>query len=168
MVGACRARCGNHRYQRGVAGSGETYQADIGQEIQLEAKVAFFAGESVLVFARSLMPGLRKMLIAASAAATVRDQDALAGRSEIGDSRAALVVEDQRSDRNAQNHVLAGMAGAVGAFAVAAAIGFGFAGVAVAQQGLVVDVGLQIHAAAVATVPSGGTAAWHVFFAPER
>jgi hypothetical protein len=44
-----------------------------------------------------------------------------------------LIVEHQRADGNLQDHVLAGMAGAVGAFAVAAAIGLEFAIVAVAE-----------------------------------
>src|SRR5712691_9121119 len=102
--------------------------------------MTLFAGKSVFVFARSLMPGLGKVLIAAPAASTVGDQHALARSGEIGDSR-SLIVEHQRANGNLQDHVLPGMAGAVGAFAVAAAVGLEFAIVAVAEQRVVVDVG---------------------------
>src|SRR6267378_8496463 len=128
--------------------------------------MALLTGESVFMFARCLVPGLGKVLIAASAAATVGDQYALAGGGEIGYGR-ALVVEHQRADGNLQDHVRAGMAGAVGAFAVAAAIGLEFAVVPVAEQRVVVWIGFEINAAAMAAVAAGGTAAGHVFFAPE-
>ena len=129
--------------------------------------MALFAGEAVLVFARSLMPGLGKMLIAAAAASTMRDQNALAGAGEIGDGRAALAVENQRADRNAQNHVLPRMAGTIGTFAVAAAIGFEFAIVAVAEERVVIDVGFKKDAAAMAAVAAGGTAAGHILLATK-
>ena len=81
---------------------------------------------------------------------------------------AGLFVKDQRADRNLQNHVRAGMPGAVGAFAVAPAIGLEFAIVAVAKQRVVVDVGFEKDAPAMAAVAAGRTAARHVFLAPER
>jgi hypothetical protein len=68
---------------------------------------------------------------------------------------------------NLQDHVSAGMAGAVGAFAMAAAIGLEFAIVTVAEQCVVVNVGFEIDAAAMAAVAAGGTATGYVFFAPE-
>ena len=51
--------------------------------------MALFAGKSVLVFARGLVPRLGKVLIAASTASTMCDQYALTRGGEIGDSRAA-------------------------------------------------------------------------------
>jgi hypothetical protein len=60
------------------------------------------------------------------------------------------------------------MAGAVGAFAVAAAIGFKFAVVTVAQQRVVVGICFKVDAAAVAAVAAGGSAAGHIFFAAKR
>ncbi len=84
------------------------------------------ARKSVFMLARGLVPGFCKVLIAAPTAATVGDQDTLSRAREIGDGR-AVIVEHQRADGNLQNHVRAGMARTVGAFAVAAAIGLEFA-----------------------------------------
>src|SRR5216684_4735085 len=128
--------------------------------------MALLAGKSVFMFARGLVPRFCEVLIAAPTAAAVCDQDTLSGAGEIGDGR-AVIVEHQCADGNLQNHVRAGMARTVGAFAVAAAIGLEFAIVAVAEQGVVVRIGFQINAAAMAAVAAGGTAAGHVFFAPE-
>src|SRR6266849_328668 len=166
IVGDFRARRGDNGNQSGLAGIGITHQADIGQKFQLEAKMALFARKSVFMFARGLMPGLGKVLIAASTAATVGDQYALAGAGEVGYGR-ALIVEDQRADGNLQDHVTTGMTGAVGAFAMAATIGLEFAIVTVAEQRVVVNVGFEIDAAAMAAVAARGTAAGHVFFPPE-
>src|SRR5260370_264720 len=117
--------------------------------------MALFAGESVLMFAGSLVPRLGKVLIAAPAAATVRNQDALARAGEIGDGR-ALLVKHQRADGNLQDHVLAGMAGAVGAFAVSSAIGLEFAIVAVAQQPFVLSIAFQINVPSMPPFPPPG------------
>src|SRR5258708_8563225 len=97
----------------------------MGEKIAIHTRGALGAGDSVLGLRGSVMPWLDKVMIAAPASSAVGDQDALAGRSEIGDG-SALIVENQRTDGNLQNHVRPGMARAVGAFTVAAAIGFEF------------------------------------------
>src|SRR6266702_1320737 len=109
-----------------------------------------FAGKTFFVFARSLVPGFGKVLIATPSTAPMRDEDTLAGSGEIGDGLAALVVEDERANGYLQDQVRAGVASAVGAFAVASALGFKFAIVAVAEQGIVVRIGFQIAATPVA------------------
>jgi len=114
------------------------------------------------------MPGLGKMLIAATAAATLRDEDALSGHGEIGDGFARLFVVSERANGNEQGHVRAGMAGAIRAFAVAAAIGFEFAIVTVAKKRVVVGIRFEIDAAAMAAVASGRTAAGNEFLAAKR
>src|SRR6266404_1050323 len=116
------ARCRNHGNQSGLTGIRITHQPNISQKFQLKAKVTLFSGESVFVFARSLMPGFGKVLIAAPPAPAVGDQYTLSGSREIGDCRAVL-IKRQRSNRNAQNHVLTGVAGTIRAFAMTAAIG---------------------------------------------
>src|SRR5260370_41861097 len=166
IVGNFGARRRDHGNQSGFARVGVADQPDIRQEFQFEAKMALFTGESVLMFARGLMPGLGKVLIAASAASAVGDEDALARRGEVSDG-SALIVKHQRADRNLQNHVLSGVAGAVGAFSVGAAIGLEFAVVAVAQQRVVVLLGFPVDVAAIAAVASGGAAARNIFLAPQ-
>src|SRR5579862_7697947 len=130
--------------------------------------MALFARGTIFVLARGLMPGLGKVLVAAAAATALRDENTLAGRGEIGEGFAGLTVVGEGADRNLQDHVSAGVARAVGAFAVAAAIGFEFAIVAVAQERVVVGIRFEINAAAMAAVATGGSAARHVFFAAKR
>ena len=62
--------------------------------------MTLFPGKPILVLARSLMPGLRKMLIAAPAASSMNDQDALPGSGEIGDGFSSLLVKGQRAHGN--------------------------------------------------------------------
>src|SRR6266702_2391723 len=124
-----------------------------------------FAGKTFFVFARSLVPGFGKVLIATPSTAPMRDEDTLAGSGEIGNGLAALVVEDERANGYVQDEVRAGVASAIGAFAVASALGLKFAVVAVAEQGVVVRIGFQINAAAVAAIAARGTAARNKLFA---
>ena len=58
-----------------------------------------FAGESVLAFPRRLVPRFGKVLIAASAASAVGDQDALARGGKISDGRALIVEAERRRCR---------------------------------------------------------------------
>ncbi len=114
------------------------------------------------------MPRLGKMLIAATAFAALGNQHALSRHRQVGDSLAGLFVVSERADGNQQVHVRAGMAAAIGALAMAAAIRFEFAIVAVAQKCVVVRIRLEINAAAVAAVASGRTAAGDEFLASKR
>src|SRR2546430_15449943 len=123
---------------------------------------------ALFVFARSLMPGLGEMLIAATAAAAVRDENALAGRGEIRQRFAGFGVIDHGADGDLQNHVVAGVACAIRTFAMTAAGSLEFAIVAVAEKRVVVGIGFEIDAAAIAAVAAAGAAAWDVLFAPKR
>ncbi len=98
------------------------------------------------------------MLIATPSAARMRDEDTLARSGKIGDGLAGLVVEDERANGYLQDQVRAGVASAVGAFAVTSALGFKFAVVAVSEEGVVVRIGSQINAAAVAAIAARWTA----------
>src|SRR5882762_3508631 len=129
--------------------------------------MTLFAGEPILMLARGLMPGLCEVLVAATASSAMNDQDAVPGSGEIGDGFPGLIVKGQCAHGDFQNHVLAGIARAVGAFAVTAAIGFEFAVVAIAKKGVVIEVGFEVDAAAIAAVAAGGAAARNVFFAAE-
>src|SRR5436853_1414433 len=160
-------RRGNHGNQRRLTRNGVANQADIGEEFQLKAKMPLLAGKSIFMFARGLVPRLGKVLIAASTAPSMGDQYALARRGEISNRRAALIVKGKRADGHLQDHVLARMAGAVGAFAVASAIGLEFAIVTVSQQRVVVCVGFQIDGSAMAASTDTGTAARNIFLATE-
>ncbi len=167
IVGDFRTRGGNYGNQSGLAGVRETNETNIGQEFQFETKMALFTGETVFVFARGLMPGFGEILIAAATASTLRDQHSLSRDSQVGDGFPCLRIVSERTDGNKQDHVRAGMAGAVRAFAVAAAIGFEFAIVAVAKKSVVVGIRFEINAAAMPAVASGGAAAGNIFLAAK-
>src|SRR5580692_715283 len=130
--------------------------------------MALVSRKAILMFARSLMPGLGKVLIATAAFTTLRNQHALSGYGQVGDGFASLFIVSERADGNEQIHVRPGMAAAIGTFAVPAAIGFEFAIVAVAKKSVVVGIRLEIDAAAVAAVAAGGAAAGDEFLASKR
>ena len=130
--------------------------------------MTLFAGLAVFMLARCLMPGFRKMLVATSAVTALRDQNTLAGFRQIGDEFVPLLFVRDRAHGNQQGHIVAGLAGAIGTFAVAAAVSLEFPVVTVAQQRVVVGIGFKVDTAAASTIAAGGSSAWNVFFATER
>src|SRR6266849_2283840 len=113
IVGNLRPCGRDDRDQRGFSGVRETDKADVGEQLEFEAKVTLPAGVAFFVFAGSLVPRLGKMLVAASATATLNDENALAGLGEVSDGFSGLFVEDKSAEGNLQDHVHARMAGAV-------------------------------------------------------
>src|ERR1700739_3213216 len=107
------------------------------------------------MFARRLMPGSCKMLIAPAAVASVRDQNALARCGKIGNGSVRMLIVCDRANRHEQRHIVTSLAGTIRAFAVAAAVSFEFTVVAVTQQCVVVGIGFEVDAAATAAIPSG-------------
>ena len=59
--------------------------------------MALFPGKPILMLARGLMPGFCEMLVAAPAASSMNNQDALPGSGKIGDSFPGLIVKGQRA-----------------------------------------------------------------------
>src|SRR5271154_6320653 len=100
------------------------------------------------------MPGANEMRIAvaASAVAAFSREIALARLSEIEKLLVGIQIEDDGADRNFEHHIVGGLAGAIRAFAVAAANGFEFAIVAVAEERVVVRIGFDVNVAALAAV----------------
>src|SRR5277367_4446108 len=113
------------------------------------------------------MPGLGEILVAASAASTLRDQNALAGSGQVGDGFAGFVVVGDGAEGNLQDHVSTGVAGAVRAFAVTPAVGFELAIVAVTQKRVVVGIRFEVNAAAVSAIAAGRSAARDVLLPTE-
>src|SRR5208282_5620826 len=162
--GARRRDAGN---QGGFAGVGQADQAHVGQETQFEAQVALLAGLAVFEFARGLVPGFCEVLVAAAAAPAARGQKTDARLGEVEEYFAGIVVVDQRADGNFKQGVGAGLAVAVGAQAVTPGVRAKLAVEAVAQEGVVVGIGNDRDAAALAAVAAGRAAAGHKFLAPE-
>ena len=114
---------GDARDEGGFADVGVADEAGVGEETELEAVVALFAGAAEFVLARGLVGGGGEVLVAASAASAAGDDDGLVGAGEVVDELAGVVVVEEGADGDFEGDGLAGVAGAVGAEAVAAALG---------------------------------------------
>src|ERR1019366_6382693 len=109
IVGNFRTRRGNTRNERGLAHIRKADQAHIRQQLQLKMQVALLSGLSVFGFARRLMPRFSKILIAAPASTTLREQNALAWPRQIGELLASVLIGDHGANRDEQHHVRACM-----------------------------------------------------------
>ncbi len=113
--------------QRGLAGVGIADQADVGEQLEREVQRELFAGLARLHLARRAIGGGGEVRVAQPAASALRDAHTLAdtarsafsSSSPVSGSRSA----DERADRNGDVEVVAVPAVAIGARAVAAALG---------------------------------------------
>src|SRR5690242_503904 len=108
-----------------------------------------------------------EVLVAASAAPAFGDDDGLAGAGEVVDQLAGRVIVEQGADGDLERGVFAGVTGAVGAEAVAAALGLVLGVEAEVDERVVAERGRHQDVAAVASVAAGGAALGHELFAPE-
>ena len=167
VVGDLGAGGGEARDERGFADVGVADEAGVGEEAELEAVVAGFAGAAEFVLARGLVGGGGEVLVAAAAATAAGDDDLVVGAGEVVDELAGVVVVEEGADGDVEDGGLAGGAGHVGAEAVAAALGLPLGVEAEVDEGVVGERGAHEDVAAVAAVAAGGTAAGDEFFAAE-
>ena len=92
---AAPRKCGNQRRFPRIRKSD---QADIRQQLQLQAQAALFARLAIFVLARRLMPRLHEVLISASAASAARRAKSLSRLGEIEELLSGLFVKDHRAD----------------------------------------------------------------------
>src|SRR5438445_13895484 len=71
--------------ERGFADIGVADEAGVGEEAELEAVGALFAGAAELVFARGLVGAGGEVLVAATAASAFGDDDGLVGMGGVVD-----------------------------------------------------------------------------------
>ena len=147
---------------------GNPTRPTIGQQFEFKVKMALLAQLPLFRLARRLVPGFCEVLVTATSPPTLREQNALARNGQIGELLTRVLIGDDRANRDEQYHVRAGMSRAVRSFAVAAAIRFEFAIITVTQQSVIVRIGFQINAAAIAAVAARGAAARHEFLTAER
>ena len=167
VVGNLGPRGGDAGDERGFAGVGVADQADIGQQFQFEAIEALFAGPAEFVFARGLVNRGGKVLVPASAASALGDDDALVRLLEVVDQLAGFLVVKGCADRDLQDDGVAVQAGAVGAQAVFAALALVLRVIAEMDQRVVALRTDHDDIAATAAVAARGTAAGHELLAPE-
>jgi hypothetical protein len=158
---------GEPRDEGGFAHVGVTDQAGVGEETELKAVRAFFTGAAKFVFAWGLVSAGSEVLVAASAASAFGDDDGLVGVGEVVDELAGLVIVEESADGDLEDSVFPGLAGAVGAEAVAAALSFVLGVETEVNQSVVTERGGHEDVAAVAAVASGGAALGNKFFAAE-
>ena len=115
---------GEARDQGGFADVGIADEACVGEQTEFEAVGALFTGAAEFVLARGLVSAGGEVLVAAAAAAAFGDDDGFVGVGEVVDELAGLVVVKECADRDFEGGGFAGGSGAVGAEAVAAALGF--------------------------------------------
>ena len=110
---------GEARDEGGLADVGVANQTGVSEQTEFEAIAAFFARAAKFVLAWSLVGAGGEVLVAAAAASPTSNDNGLAGMGEVVDEFAGGVVVKESADGNLQRGGLAGLAGAVGAEAVA-------------------------------------------------
>ena len=156
VIGDLGPRGGDARNQRGFAGVGKADQAHVGQQLQLQAQALFFARAARLVLGGRLVGGGGEARVALAAAAAARHHEALAGLGEIAQALAGGFVVDHRAHRHVEFDGMALGAGAVAAFAVAAALGLVLRVEAELQQRVFMRIGHQDDVAAAAAIAAAG------------
>ena len=167
VIGDLGAGGGNARDQRGFSGVGKADQADISQQLQLEAQALFLAGASGLVLGGGLVGGRGAARVAASAAPAARGQEALPGFGEIEQARAGGIGVDHGPDRHQHVDRFAIGARAVAAFPVASAFGAMFRVKTELQQRVLMNGRYQENVAAASAIAARRAAARDVLLPPE-
>jgi hypothetical protein len=108
------------------------------------------------------------MLVAAAPPPPLRNEHAFAGVREVRETLASGGIHHDRAHGDIEDHVIAGFAGALRAFAVAPAIRAEEAIEAVAQQSVLMLGGDEPDAAAISAVAAGRAAARNILLAAER
>ena len=125
VVGDLRTRRGDARDQRGLAGVGESDQADVSDQLQLQAQIPLFARLAWLGPPRRAIGRRDEPRIATPAASALGDEEALALRREVGEEPRLVpgsqLSRNWRAERHLDLEVLSRLAGLVRALAVLAA-----------------------------------------------
>ena len=167
VVGDLGPRGGDARDECGLAGVGIANQAHVGQQLEFEAIEALLAGVAQFVLAGSLVDGGGEVLVAASAASALGDDDLLVGLGKVVNQLAGFLVVKAGAYGNLQNDRFGVLAGAVRAHAVFAVPRLVFRIVAEVNQRIVALRRDHDDVAAMAAVAARGTAARNEFLAPE-
>jgi hypothetical protein len=91
-------------------GVGQSDQADIGYQAQLQLQPAFLASLALLGVVRGSMSGRREVDIAQPATSAAPDKQPLAGHDQIANQISGARVRHDRSRRDEQIEVMTGLA----------------------------------------------------------
>src|SRR5262249_51007244 len=161
------ARGGNGTDQGGLTGVWQAEEPDIGKDFQFQLEPPPRAGPAPSELTRRAIHARLEVKVAETAGAARHEQRALALARKIGDQLPGFFVGHHGAYRHAQHHVRRPFAVAIGAAPLLPVPCAVYARVAVVDERIDVLVGNRVDAAAAATVTAVGTAARHVFLAPE-
>ncbi len=171
IVGDLRTRRRDARNQRGLAGVGKADQADIGEELQVQAEAPVFAGQAGLCLARRTIRGAHELRVAHPASPAACDQDAVTLMREIGGRRPGfrLVVADvgDRADWDGNVEICASGARAIRSLAGSAMGRLELGVVAEVDQRVEVGARDEVDGSAVAAVAAIRAAARNELLAAE-
>ncbi len=167
VVGNLRARVGDRRDQRRLAGVGHAQQTDIGQHAQLELDLEALTRPTRRGLARRAVGAGLEVQVAKAAIAALGQHHLLARHQQLGQLLAGFGVADDGADRHAQHNVVASCTELI-----RTATGFAMAslmpsGVAVVDQRVQIQIGHGIDMAATPTVAPIGTTEGNEFLAPK-
>ena len=156
-----------HGNQRALAGIGQTDDAHLGKQLELQLHQPLLAVLALGALLRRPVAVAEVVGIAQAAAAAHRHQQLIAGGGEIAEQDAGAGIAHLGAAGHLDQQVLAAGAGAAVGAAAAAIVGGEQPPVLEVEQGLQVGVGSQQHVAAAAAVAAGGAAGRHIFLAAE-
>src|ERR1043166_8414200 len=107
--------------ESGLARVREANQSGVGQELQLELQLPFFAVASFLVIARSTIRRSSKVRVAKSSATSPRRQPALSIFGKVKEQFVRDCVENLRADWDADDYVFAFLSRSIATLTVHAA-----------------------------------------------
>ena len=162
VVGDLGLRGGQGREDRGLARVRQPDEPDVGDEPQLEAQPALLAGLALLGMTRRLMGRRLEMRVAEAAAATARHDRLLAGRNEIGEERARLVLQHGSPGRDVEDEVVAGLAVPPGPCAAPTRGRLEVVAVLEVAERRLSGIDAEVHRPASTTVAAVGSTARHV------
>jgi hypothetical protein len=167
IVGDPRPRRRHRADERRLPHVRQPQQPRVGQHAKLEPERAPLARRAGIGAPGRAVGRGGEVHVAAPAAATVRHHRALAGRAQIGQHDAGLVVVDHRARRHAQHEVVAGGPVLILAATVLAPLRAQGLGIGEVEQGREAGIDAQDDVAAVAAVSPVRPAARDVLLAPE-
>src|SRR5690606_17411043 len=152
IVGHLRGRGRDGADEGALAGIGETQQADVGQQLQLQLQAALLPGLARRGLARRAVDRALEVHVAQAALAAAGHQQAVAVAGQVADDLVGLDIGDHGADRHDDDQLVAALAVHLPAHAVLAALRLEAALVTEVDQGVEVLVGLQPDTAAAAAV----------------
>ena len=167
IVGHARSGRRDGTNEGGLAGIGQTQQADVGEHLELQFQATVLAGRARRGLARRAIGGTLEARVADAVETALRHLEDLAFFHHVAENLLGVGVHDQRAQRHLDVDVTAALARAVAPLSRLAMLGTEAARKAKVGEGVDVDVADEVHRAAIATVAAIRPAARDELLAAE-